>query len=123
MKEILKKTSCNFEIVEKNDQESFTIIKKSKKITIYDKKMIENTIDKQFNQNYRKLLYIITDIINSDDATDSDIELLKLKIDNLRQLILNKYYKFISKELLNKYLKMIMILEDKAKIQKKHRGR
>lgn len=119
----LKKVSCEFEIIEFDDKKSFSIKNKEEKITIYDKALATELIDKKFNTEYKKLLYIIMDINNSDDSTESDGLLVRDKIDELKNVILNKYSKYISKELLNRYIKMIMILEEKLVIPEKSRGR
>ena len=119
----LKKVSSEFEIIEFDDKKSFSIKNKEEKITIYDEALATELIDKKFNTEYKKLLYIIMDINNSDDSTESDGLLVRDKIDELKNVILNKYSKYISKELLNRYIKMIMILEEKLVIPEKSRGR
>ena len=119
----LKKVSSEFEIIEFDDKKSFSIKNKEEKITIYDDDLVTELIDKKFNTEYKKLLYIIMDINNSDDSTESDGLLVRDKIDELKNVILNKYSNYISKELLNKYIKMIMILEEKLVIPEKSRGR
>ena len=119
----LKKVSSEFEIIEFDDKKSFSIKNKEEKITIYDEALATELIDKKFNTEYKKLLYIIMDINNSDDSTESDGLLVRDKIDELKNVILNKYSKYIGKELLNKYIKMIMILEEKLVIPEKSRGR
>jgi len=119
----LKKVSSEFEIVEFNVKKSFSIKNKEEKITIYDENLILELIDKKFNKEYKKLLYIIMDINNSDDATESDGLLVRDKIDELKNIILSKYSKHISKEMLNRYLKMILILEEKLVIPERSRGR
>lgn len=119
----LKKVSSEFEIIEFDDKKSFSIKNKEEKITIYDDGLATELIDKKFNIEYKKLLYIIMDINNSDDSTESDGLLVRDKIDELKNVIINKYSKYISKELLNKYIKMIMILEEKLVIPEKSRGR
>ena len=118
-----KKVSSEFEIIEFDNKKSFSIKNKEEKITIYDDGLATELIDKKFNTEYKKLLYIIMDINNSDDSTESDGLLVRDKIIELKNVIINKYSKYISKELLNKYIKMIMILEEKLVIPEKSRGR
>ena len=68
-------------------------------------------------------MYIIVDINNSEDATESDGELVRNQIEELRCAIINKYAKFLNKDLINRYLKMLLILESKLIIPEKSRGR
>ena len=84
---------------------------------------MEEVVTKKFNENYKRILYIIMDINTSEDATDSDVEIVRNRIEELRASLLKKYAKYIDKNLLNKYLKMLMILESKLVIPKRGRGR
>ena len=119
----IKKVNIDFEIVELDDKKTFTTINNKKKIKIYDENLIEEIISKKFNDQYKRILYIIMDINNSDDATDTDNELVRNYINELRNVLINKYKKYLSKELLNKYLKMLLILESKLVIPEKRKGR
>jgi len=124
MKSNLKKVKCEFNVLDKEEGKKFTFnIGPNEKITIYDEELIEKIIENKFNKKYRKLLYIAMDISESDDSTESDVDIALIKIEDLKNKLLSKYYKFISKELLNKYLKMLMLLEEKLNIPKRGRGR
>ena len=121
MKNSLKKLNSEFTVVEKENNVKFTISKsEEEKLFVYDEELVENIIDSNFNQKYRKLLYMVMDIA---DSTDSDCELSLIKIEELKNLLLSKYYKYINRELLNKYLKMMMLLEEKLTIPRRGRGR
>lgn len=119
----LKKNNNNFEIIENNEKEVLTIENNKNKISIYDKKLTEEIISNKFNEKYRRLLYIITDINSSEDTTDTDECLVREQIDELKNNFLLKYKKHISKELLNKYLKMLLILETKIVVKEKGKSR
>lgn len=119
----IKETKAEFKIIEIEDSNNFVISKSQEKIIVYNKEIIDNLISKKFNRKYCELLYIITDILNADDDNGTDTDLLALKIDALRQELINKYYKFLNKATLAKYLKMLLLLEDKLNNQRKTRGR
>lgn len=119
----LSKLKCDLEIVELKEEKLFTINNKNEKITLYNKEMLEKIIDKNFNKKYRELLYLIMTITEDDESTESDAELALLKIDELRKYLINHYGKNISRILLNKYLKMLMLLEQKLNVPRKRRGR
>lgn len=123
MKNSFKKINAEFEIVEFDDKKTFTVKKEEEKITFYDEKLIEDIIIKKFNDKYKRLLYVIMDITSSEDSTDTDADLVRSQIDELRNLLLNKYSKYLSKELINKYIKMLLILDSKLVIPERHRGR
>lgn len=125
MKNKIEKLNCNFEILELNDDDGLVINSKTKKekITIYDQNLIENMIEKTFNKKYRNLLYLIMNLMESEDSTETDFELALLKIENFRNKLLEKYFKFLNTDMKNKYLKMIILLQDKLVIPEKKRGR
>jgi len=63
------------------------------------------------------------DINNSEDSEESDAYIVRDQIDELRNSLINKYEKYLSRDILNKYLKMLLILESKIVVPEKHRGR
>jgi len=119
----LKKVTTEFEIVEFADKKTLTVKKEKEKIIFYDELVVEEYIDKKFTNKYKKLLYIIMDINNNDDSTESDAWLVRNQIDELKNTLINKYSKHINRELLNKYLKMLLLLEEKLVIPERSRGR
>lgn len=110
----IKKINKDFIIVNKEEKKAFTI----KNIKVYDEDLIAKIIDNRFNEKYKKLLYIVLNITESDDDTESDTEIVLIKIENLKKLLLTKYYKFIDVRYLKKYLKMLMLLEEKLSMHK-----
>lgn len=119
----IKKVSTKFEILEFLDQKVFSFKKEKHKITIYDKKLAEDLINTKFMDQYKKILYIIMDINSSEDATETDGELARNKIEELRSILINRYQKHIGKEILNKYIKMLLILEEKLVIPQRGKSR
>lgn len=123
MKNSIKKVNTEFEVIELEDKKVFTLKKDEEKITFYDEALVEDVISNKINESYKRLLYIIVDINNSEDATESDGELVRNQIEELRSSIINKYAKYLNKDLINRYLKMLLILESKLIIPEKSRGR
>lgn len=119
----INKVNCDFDIEEKLEKPIVTINKKGGKILFYDQNELDSYIENDFNKKYRKLLYLIMSVTEDEESTDSDIELLYLKIDKLKELLILKYFKYINQHTLNKYLKMLMLLEEKLNVPRKQRGR
>ena len=97
------------------------ISSKNTKITIFDKKTKEKIIEERFNQKYRELLELVLSV--NEDSSEDDALYVRDRINELRNYLLNKYAKYVSKNILNKYLKMLLLLEQKLIIPKKQRGR
>jgi len=120
MKSSLKKINSEFDVIAKEKAKKFVLnISENEKLLIYDQELIEKIINSNFNQKYRKLLRIVMDITESEDASDSDVEIALIKIEDLKNLLLSKYYKYISRDLLNKYLKMLILIEEKLNTSKR----
>ncbi len=118
-----KHVNYDFKIVELNLPKGFSFNKKNHKITLYDKELIASVIDKNFNRKYRDLLMLVIDVNTSDDSTESDGNLALMKINELKELLINKYYYFLPKNILQKYIKMLVLLEQKLIIPKKNKRR
>lgn len=119
----LSKLRCELEIVEQKEEKLVTINKNNEKIAIYNKEILEKIIDNNFNKRYRELLYLTMNIIDDEDSTESDAELALLKIEDLKNYIVSHYSKHLNTHLLNKYLKMLMLLDQKLNIPRKSKGR
>lgn len=123
MNSSFKKNKSDFVVVENdNDKKVSFKISEEETITIYDEQLIAKMIDTKFNKTYRNLLYLICQINESDDSTDTDTYLVLDKIEDLKNKLLNKYYKYLNKDVLSKYLKMLILLEEKLSLSK-GRGR
>lgn len=123
MKSELNKVSKELKIVEMEDSNSFVIKKEKETITIYDESLIEEIIERKFQDKYKKLLYIIMDINNSEDSTESDADLVREQIQELEAMLIKKYGKYLKEATLNRYLKMLLILNSKLEPPKVRRGR
>lgn len=122
MKSSIKKVKSEFEVVEKEEKKFTLNMNESEKIIIYNDDLLEKVIDNKFNKKYRKLLYLVMEVAENGDSED-EINIALLKIEELKNILLNKYYRYINKDILNKYLKMIMLLEQKLTVPKRRRGR
>lgn len=123
MREI-KKTKKEFNILNKDDRALVTINNKTDdKIMIYDEKIASKVYEERFMNKYQKLLSLTVNVCEDEDATDSDGELVLLKIEELKELLMTRYYKYLSKYQINKYLKMIMMLEERLMLPRKTKSR
>ncbi len=122
---MIEKVHKDFEIVEIAENNGLKINNKkaSETITIYDSELINAAIAKNFNKMYREILYLIMDINESDDSTESDALLALLKIDNVRKILLNTYQKFLPPNLLRRYLNMLDMLGNKIFIPNHSKSR
>lgn len=90
---------------------------KVNKITLVNPSMIDGILTSKFNKKYRQLVMIVFNILqsNESDTTDGDIMIALDEIAKLRNIILNKYQKFLSHEKEEKFVKQLRILENELR--------
>lgn len=122
---LLKKSEMAFEAIEKNELKGYTFNPNNKaknsfkvnKITVINPKMIDGILTTKFNKKYRQLVMIVFSILqsNDEDTTDGDIIIALDEIAKLREIILNKYQKFLAHEKEEKFVKQLRILENELR--------
>lgn len=87
------------------------------KLTIIKPDMIDAILTTKFNKNYRRLVMIVFNILQSrdDETTEGDIMIALDEVAKLREIILNKYQKFLKKEKEEKFIKQLRLLENELR--------
>lgn len=90
---------------------------KVNQLKVVNPSMIDAILTTKFNQKYRKLVMIVFNILQSSDeeTTDGDIMIALDETAKLRNIILNKYQKFLSHEKEEKFVKQLRILENELR--------
>ncbi len=86
-------------------------------VTIVDKVMIDKILTIKFNKNFKKLVNIAMKVINDDDSTDDDVRIVLDEVELVREILLNKYQKFISHEKEQLFLKKLRLIENELRIK------
>jgi hypothetical protein len=86
------------------------------KITVFNSSMIDIILTKKIEKQFKRVAAIVYDILNSDDEnSDSDIAIALDEVSKIRNIILNKYQKFLDKESEKMYLKKLRVLENQLR--------
>ena len=85
--------------------------KRVKKITVLDKDMVSSILEDKIVKKYNLLIKIIYDLITSDDTTSGDVLAAYTELDRIRNILLYKYNEYLRKEVIDKYLKKLYVLE------------
>ena len=86
-----------------------------KNIKVIDEKLAEEILTIKFEKNFRKLVLLVNNFFNDVDASDSDGELVLDEIKLIKEILLNRYHKYIKKEKEMLFLKKLEILEKEVK--------
>jgi hypothetical protein len=113
---ILKNNKEEHKVLLYQEKASYTFSPKKgynevKKITILDPNMLNTLWEHKIDKEYSKLLKLIYSLVSNDDTTSTDVLLAYTEIERIKEYLLTLKNKGLKKELLDKYLKKLYILE------------
>ena len=113
---ILKNNKEEHKVLLYQEKASYTFSPKKgynevKKITILDPNMLNTLWEHKIDKEYSKLLKIIYSLVSNDDTTSTDVIIAYTEIERIKEYLLTLKNKGLKKELLDKYLKKLYILE------------
>lgn len=83
-----------------------------KTVRIYDPKRIENVVITKYSIKYRRLAKIIKDLLNSEDAEESDYMICLDEIEKLKSILQIKYQSFLKRQMYEYFLNDLFFLEN-----------
>ena len=86
-------------------------------VKVMDEEMIDNILTIKFNKMFKKLLTISLKVINSDDADEGDTQLALDEVEMVREILLNKYQKFLNQEKETLFLKKLRVIENQLRMK------
>ena len=114
---IIEKSVTKRKIVSYEEKEGYSFSPKGegyknvKKITIADDALNEKILLKKIEKEYQRLLKILYNIAASEDSTSGDVLIAFSEIKRLEDILLYRYKKLLKREIVEKYLKKLKILE------------
>ncbi len=88
-----------------------------KEVTLINPEMIDSVLSIKFNQVFNKLFNKVVNIINDDDASESDTMMVLGEVELLRGILLNKYQNFLKSEKEELFLKKLRVLENELRVK------
>lgn len=113
---ILKNNKKSKDILLFEEKESYSFTPKKtykwvKKVTILDTEMLSEVWENKINKEYEKLLKLIYSLISEEDATSGDVLIAYTEIERIKKYLISLREKGLKKEIIEKYLKKLYILE------------
>ena len=113
---ILKNNKEEHKVLLYQEKASYTFSPKKgynevKKITILHPNMLNTLWEHKIDKEYSKLLKLIYSLVSNDDTTSTDVLIAYTEIERIKEYLLTLKNKGLKKELLDKYLKKLYILE------------
>jgi hypothetical protein len=90
---------------------------KVNKVTIVDRMMIDRILSMKFDKAFNRVVRLALKVINDDDATGDDCEIILGEVELVRQILLNRYQKYINQEKEKLFLKKLRLIENEMRMK------
>ena len=77
------------------------------KVNLVDKRMIDKLLSMKFERYFRRLVSLAMSVIDNDDSTDDDADIVLDEAELVKQILENRYRKFINYEKEQLFLKKL----------------
>ena len=113
---ILKNNKNSKDILLFEEKEAYSFTPKKtykwvKKVTVLDTEMLSNVWENKINKEYEKLLKYIYALVSGENTTSGDVLIAYTEIDRIKKYLISLSEKGLKKEIIEKYLKKLYILE------------
>ena len=79
--------------------------------------MIEKILSMKFDKSFKQLVALALRVINDEDADDDTAMLVLDEVELVRQILLERYHKYISKEKEKLFLKKLRLIENEMRVK------
>lgn len=122
---LINKSHCDESVVSIKELDGYTFKPKKGKgnyikvneVKIVDKVMIEKILSMKFERAFKQLVALALRVINDDDADDDTAMIVLDEVELVRQILLERYHKYISKEKEQLFLKKLRIIENEIRVK------
>lgn len=88
-----------------------------KEVTVINPGMIDNILSIKFNAQFKKLLAMALKVAKDEDATEGDAQIVLGEVELIRQIIMNRYQKFLKRTKEDMFLKKLRLIENEMRIK------
>lgn len=86
-------------------------------VTIVDRVMIDKILSMKFDKSFKQLVTMAMNVINDDDADDDSVEIVLNEAELVRQVLLNRYQKFLNYDKEQLFLKKLRLIENELRLK------
>ena len=90
---------------------------KVNEVTVFDRVMIDRILSMKFDKSFKQLVALALRVINDEDADDTEAEIVLDEVELVRQVLLNRYQRFLSYEKEQLFLKKLRIIENEMRVK------
>ena len=122
---LINKNHCDDSVVSIKELDGYTFKPKQGKgnyikvneVKIVDKVMIEKILSMKFDRAFKQLVVLALRVINDEEADDDTAMIVLDEVELVRQILLERYHKFISQEKEKLFLKKLRIIENEMRVK------
>ncbi|MDE5889216.1 MAG: hypothetical protein K2H20_04260 [Bacilli bacterium] len=86
-------------------------------VTIVDKVMIDKILSIKFDKAFKQVVAMALSVINDEDADEDSAQIVLDEVELVRQVLLNRYQRFISYEKEQLFLKKLRLIENEMRMK------
>lgn len=90
---------------------------KVNEVKIVDRVMIDKILSMKFDKSFKQVVALALRVINDEDADEDDAEIVLDEVELVRQILLNRYQKFLSYEKEQLFLKKLRLIENEMRMK------
>ena len=90
---------------------------KVNKVNIVDRTMIDRILTAKYEKSFKQLVSLALKVLNDEDATESDTEIVLGEVELVREILQNRYEKYISYEKVQLFFKKLNVIENEIRIK------
>lgn len=123
---LINKKKCKKVILDMEDLEGYDFKPKSDfdspikvtSIKIVDKNMIDKILSVKFERYFRRLVALALKVLEDDDSSDDEADIVLDEAQLVKEILENRYKKFLKHEKEQLFLKKIKIIEKQMEMKK-----
>ena len=90
---------------------------KVNQVTIVDRVMIDKILTMKFNKSFKKVVALALQVINDEDSDEGNVAIVLGEVELGREILLNRYQKFLSYEKEQLFLKKLRLIENELRMK------
>jgi len=90
---------------------------KVNEVTIVDRVMIDKILSMKFDKSFKQLVGMAMTVINDDDADEDSAMIVLDEVELVRQVLLNRYQKFLNYDKEQLFLKKLRLIENELRMK------
>ena len=90
---------------------------KVSEVTVVDDSLIDTILTIKFDKSFKRVVTMALKVINDEDADEGDTTIVLDEAELVREILLNRYQKYISKEKEVLFLKKLRLIENEMRLK------